>query len=77
MLKAGGFHSTAEIDAPRAELEQEKKQLLALRLKTASALKHPDANGTTHFLFDPLDLLAKPTGARRATDLGTAAQAGV
>jgi len=27
--------------------------------KLRYALKHPYSNGTTHFLFDPLDLLAK------------------
>ena len=31
MLKSDGFQSTAEIDARLAELEQEKKQHLALR----------------------------------------------
>ena len=31
MLKSDGFQSTAKIDARLAELEQEKKQLLALR----------------------------------------------
>ena len=27
--------------------------------KLRSALKHPYSNGTTHFLFEPLDLLAR------------------
>ncbi|OOY37131.1 DNA helicase [Solemya velum gill symbiont] len=54
MLKSDGFQSTAEIDARLAELEQEKKQLLALR----EQLQQPPSNTSDSPLYSPEQKIA-------------------
>ena len=54
MLKADGFQSTAEVDARLAELEQEKKQLLALR----EQLQQPSSNTSDSPLYSPEQKIA-------------------
>lgn len=54
MLKSDGFQSTAEIDARLAELEQEKKQLLALR----EQLQQPPPNTSDSPLYSPEQKIA-------------------
>lgn len=54
MLKSDGFQSTAEIDARLAELEQEKKQLLALR----EQLQQPPSNTSDSPPYSPEQKIA-------------------
>ncbi|OOY34418.1 DNA helicase [Solemya velum gill symbiont] len=54
MLKSDGFQSAAEIDARLAELEQEKKQLLALR----EQLQQPPSNTSDSPLYSPEQKIA-------------------
>ena len=54
MLKTDGFQSTAEIDTRLAELEQEKKQLLALR----EQLQQPSPNTSDSPLYSPAQKIA-------------------
>lgn len=54
MLKTDGFQSTAEIDARLAELEHEKKQLLALRER----LQPPPQNTPDSTLYSPEQKIA-------------------
>ncbi|MGB0281736.1 MAG: TOTE conflict system archaeo-eukaryotic primase domain-containing protein [Neptuniibacter sp.] len=54
MLKSDEFQSTAEIDARLAELEQEKKQLLALR----EQLQQPPSNTSDSPLYSPEQKIA-------------------
>lgn len=54
MLKTDGFQSTAEIDARLAELEHEKKQLLALRER----LQPPSQNTPDSTLYSPEQKIA-------------------
>ena len=66
MLKPDRLQSTAEIDARLAELEQEKKQLIALR----EQLQQPTPNTSDSPLYSPEQKIAIFRGVFRGrTDI--------
>ena len=66
MLKSDRFESTTEIDARLAQLEQEKKQLLALR----ELLQQPSPNTSDSPLYSPDQKIALFRGLFRGrTDI--------
>ncbi len=62
MLKSDRFQSTTEIDARLAQLEQEKKQLLALR----EQLQQPLPNTSDSTLYSPEQKIAILEGCLEA-----------